>query len=202
MGDGYLKDGNKSKKSRFKDYLIKIELIDKDYLTLLLNYVKTIIKTKSRIRTIIDKRPNRKKRYSLCIKNKWLHNFLVKELKIPSGKKSGEAFIPKEILKNKEYLRYFIGGLFDTDGGKRGHTIGFTSKSRLLIDQLSKELTKLEISHLKESWKNKKYNRYYHGIRLHKKSIDTFLNTFPLQNINKRGSARVWKMGMAQNHLA
>ena len=194
IGDGYLRNGTKSKTNLFKNYEIKIEIVEKEYANFLMKHFKTIVKTKSKIKKIVDKRPNRKIRYSVDIKNKWLYNFFTNTMDIPSGKKSGKVFIPKKILKNKNYSRWFIAGLYDTDGGKRGHTIGFTTKSKRLNIQTSKILYEFKISHFTERWKNKKYNKEYYGIRLHKHSIDTFLNTFPLQNINKRGSARVWKM--------
>ena len=115
------------------------------------------------------------------IRNKSLYNFLVKTMEIPPGKKSGKVKIPERILDNKIYSKYFISGLYDTDGGKRGKSIGFTSKSKKLIDQTSLLLDRFDISHSKEGWINKKYNTPFYGIRLHKKSTDTFLNKFPIK---------------------
>ncbi len=197
IGDGHLYKGNKSKNSPYKDYRIHIETINKEYTSLLLDYIKTIIKTKTSVKKRIDKRTNRKIRYYIQVRNKQLYKFLSEELKIPIGKKSGKVNIPDEILKNKIYSEWFIAGLYDTDGGKRGHTIGFTTKSKKLIDQTSLLLNKFKISHLKEKWNNQKYNKDYYGIRLHKKSIDTFLKKFPLQNKSKKRECQSGQMGQA-----
>ena len=43
----------------------------------------------------------------------------------------------------------------------------------------------LNISHRKEKWFNKKYNKFYYGIKIYKKEIDNFLNIVPLCNKEK-----------------
>ena len=194
IGDGHLYSGTKSKTDKSKDYRISFELIDKEYVKFLLESIKKEIETKSKIRIIKDKRKNRKLRYQIAIKNKWLFLFFRGDLKIPEGKKSEKVKIPSKI-NSDSHTKQFIAGLYDTDGGKRGHTIGFTSKSKNLIENTSKILNNFKISHLRESWINKKYNSRFYGIRLHKKSIDKFLNEFPIQNKSRCGDAGVWKTG-------
>ncbi|GAG51590.1 unnamed protein product, partial [marine sediment metagenome] len=57
--------------------------------------------------------------------------------------------------------------------------------SKELSMDVSILLREFSIRHLKEAWKNKKYDKIYYGIRIHKSEIDNFLNSFPLQNKEK-----------------
>ena len=63
--------------------------------------------------------------------------------------------------------------------------VGFTSASKKLISDTSKILSDLNILHHTESWKNKRYNTDYYGIRIKAKDNDKFLNGLPLRNNEK-----------------
>ncbi len=111
---------------------------------------------------------------------------MTHDLNIPSGKKSGYVRIPKSILGSRKLEDNFLAGLFDTDGGIRGKTLGFTSASPQLIVQISTVLNNLKVKHSKEQWLNKQYDRKFYGIRISTKDNDRFLNSLPLKNKRKR----------------
>lgn len=51
VGDGSISNPTKSKKDRSPDYRITIELVDKSYLTLVSNLIKSFIDTKSKVKS-------------------------------------------------------------------------------------------------------------------------------------------------------
>jgi intein/homing endonuclease len=186
VGDGCIYSGTKSKTNLGKDYKITIEVIDLDFLKKVESLTKEIIKTKSTIVKRKKLRANQKQLYYFQFRNKSFYYFLTKDLEIPSGKKSGIVSIPQKILSNKNLQMSFISGLFDTDGGKRGKTIGFTSKSQKLIQEVSSILKQRHIGHFLESWKHKAYSSNYYGLKISRKDSDKFLKGLQLQSASKR----------------
>ncbi len=182
VGDGHISNALKSKDLRCKDYRISIEVIDKDFLEKNEILTKRYVKTKSKIRTITDKRKNRKQRYQFQFRDKSFYYFLTEDLGINPGNKCNSVKIPQKIFESIEYQKSFLAGLFDTDGGIRGCTIGFTSASNKLILDISKILRELNYKHTTESWVNKKYSKEYYGIRISKKDIDKFLKELNFRN--------------------
>jgi len=57
-----------------------------------------------------------KNAYDLQIENKNVFSFFVNELGMIRGSKKNRVLIPDKIIKNKEFSKNFIRGLFDTDG--------------------------------------------------------------------------------------
>ncbi len=105
---------------------------------------------------------------------------------IPKGNKSSVVDVPSKIINgSKEIKKNFLAGYFDADGGFRGNSIGFTTASKNLHQNISILLDEFGVLHSKEEWVNKRYNKTYFGIKLRKKEIDNFLNTFPFQNQEK-----------------
>ena len=183
IGDGNL--SNKSKTDLSKDYRITIDISDKEYLIYLSNLIHSIIKTKT-IPKKSPQRENRIPRLYLTIRNKGLFYFLNKDMEIPKGKKSSIVSVPSKIYNStKEIKRFFLAGYFDTDGGFRSNSIGFTTASKRLNNEISNLLLEFKIKHSIEMWINKKYKKEFYGIRIKKNEIDTFLKTFPLQNKEK-----------------
>lgn len=81
----------------------------------------------------------------------------------------GEKSFPSKILSaNKECVKAFIQGLFDTDGyiNKKKTCIEFSSKSPELCRLLQFILTKFGIISKLKKRLNKKYNRYYHYVNI------------------------------------
>ena len=147
--------------------------------------ITSIISTKSKPKIPV-KRGNRKERLYFQFRNKSFYYFLTKQLDIKPGNKSSSVSVPIKIKKSsRDIKKYFLAGLFDTDGGFRSHSIGYTTASKKLNQEVGFLLTELSIKHKKESWNNKKYNKKYYGLRLAKSEINTFLKEIPLQNKEK-----------------
>ncbi|PLW79862.1 hypothetical protein C0585_05545 [Candidatus Woesearchaeota archaeon] len=186
IGDGHLANATKSKNDKSADYKIVVDISDKDYSKYLTNLILKFIKTKSRPKEI-NQSSNRKKRYCMQFRNKSLFYFFTIDMEIPKGKKSDIVKVPTAIINSDSNIRLnFLAGLFDTDGGFRGGTLGFTSASKKLILDISVLLNELKIRHMCESWINKNYNKQFYGIRIKKNQIDKFLNTVPFRNFEKR----------------
>ncbi len=87
----------------------------------------------------------------------------------------------------------FLAGLFDTDGGIRGDSIGFTSASEKLLDDASQILYNLKITNKKESWFNKKHGRLYYGLKIVPQDIDKLLKNLPVRNVEKLSSISIMR---------
>lgn len=185
VGDGHLCSSHKSNVTKSKDYKIAIEVIDLNFLREFEKIVKSIIKTKSTIKMRTDNRGNRKNLYYFQFRNKSLYYFLNKDLAIPKGKKSSIVKVSKPIFNSISLQKHFLSGLFDTDGGIRGKTLGFTSASKLLMKDIQTILTNLKIRFYCEKWLNKKYQQNYYGIKIYKRDCDKFLNQLHLKNKEK-----------------
>lgn len=182
IGDGHIGDRFSSKNGC--DYKISIELGERSFLDVLFVLLSKIIITKSKPKTII-RNDSRIKNY-LQFRNKDFYYFLTKDLSIPSGKKSAIVVVPQVIMDNSLSIKKsFIAGLFDTDGGMRGDKLGFTSASENLIDGVYVILKELKVPCFKEKWFNKKYQKYYYGIKIRKSATNSFLNAVPIQNFEK-----------------
>jgi intein/homing endonuclease len=185
IGDGNLSGSLKSKNKPFVDYRITIDISDKDYLLYLEKLIKTLIQTKTCAKEP-KRRVNRIPRLYLQIRNKELFTFLNNEMEIPKGKKSDKVYVPPLIkYSTMDLKKWFLTGYFDTDGGFRGNSLGFTTGSLNLNEGVSQILNEFDIRNRKEEWLNKKYNKTFYGIRIYKTEIDKFLNTFHLQNKEK-----------------
>jgi len=185
VGDGNISNHTKSKKDLSLDYRITIELIDKNYLYIITNLIKSIINTKSGVKTRLRKTKDKEHHY-FQFRNKSFYYFLTRDLKIPSGHKCNSVKVPTKIFRSLNLQKHFLAGLFDTDGGIRSHTLGFTSASKKLMDDVSIVLNNMKIQHNKEFWLNKKYEKEYYGIRIKSKDNDKFLKVIPLKNKRKQ----------------
>lgn len=158
VGDGHISNSFKSQNDKSRDYRIVIDVTDEHYSMLILRLIKSIILTKSTPRSP-RLRGNRKKSFYLQIRNKSLFYFLTASMGIPAGAKSSVVSVPANIkYSDLSIKRYFLAGLFDTDGGLRRNSIGFTTASRELILDVSDLLKEFSIKHTLEQWNNKKYD--------------------------------------------
>ena len=187
-GDGYIKNGTKSKKDKSPDYKISIELTDIKYLKeIIFPLFKKFTQTSSKVRT--RKRKNKKESGILEIRNKKFYKLLTEKIKTHKGPKTKKIKIPKTIKNWPSSLQQeFIAGYFDTDGGFRGKTIGFTTKTKDFHIFTLETLMKNNINATKEKWINKKNKKEYFGIKIKKNNIDKFLNVFKLRNSKKLAS--------------
>jgi len=186
VGDGHIFGSHKSNVTKSKDYRITVEVIDLEFLKVFESLIKSIISTKSTIRERKVIRGNRKQLYYFQFRNKSFYYFLTSTLKIPSGKKSSSVIVPLQIYSSLKLQKFFLAGLFDTDGGIRGKTLGFTSASKDLIKDVSKILLNLEIKHYGDSWINNKYGTEFYGLRICARDNDKFLNGLPMKNKRKQ----------------
>lgn len=178
IGDGHILAGTKSKEDRAFNYRISLELGDEEYANNLLILFKRLIGTKASVKTVV--RQGRNPTYSLMICNKILYHFYAYDLLIPTGKKSSIVTVPAAVKTGSKLIKAaFLAGLFDTDGGTRGKTIGWTSASYYLMRHVQELLLDFGITATFEHWKNRRYNRLYFGLKIHRKHIDTFINEIP-----------------------
>jgi intein/homing endonuclease len=185
LGDGYISNSSKSKKDKSKDYRISIDLSDKKYLS---SEIFPIFRKLTNTKSVPKERnqKNRKSRLYLMIRHKELYFFLTKNMGLPSGKKSGRIKVPEKIINlDLELKRHFIAGVFDTDGGFRGGSLGLSTKSQIFRDDLILLLKELGFSCSEDMWLNKKYNQNYFGFRILKRDIVKFLKKIPLRNHEK-----------------
>ena len=185
VGDGHISNSQKSKTDKSRNYRVVIELTDRAYLEEITSMIKGIVQTKSEIKEVkLNK--NVKKRSYFQLTNKSFYYFLTSDLGIPAGKKSFIVRIPEKILDAPNLIWSFLSGLFDTDGGIRGRTVGFTSASKQLIKDISLILKNEGFEFTQDTWRNKLYNSQYYGIKIWLRSNDRFLNKLTLRNLNKR----------------
>ncbi len=185
IGDGHITNSTKSKTDHSRDYRVNIELTDKEYLQELIVLIKSLVLTTSSLRCVKE-RYGKQSSYSFQFRNKALYLFLTDYLGIPAGKKCSSVCIPSLILESPSLSWPFLAGLFDTDGGIRGKTIGYTSASKKLMSGVSNILNKENVIHSVESWVNKRNLVTYYGIRISSASSDSFLKRLPMRNTRKR----------------
>jgi hypothetical protein len=100
------------------------------------------------------------------LSNKPVCHFFNKLFEVPFGKKCAIIGVPKLIQQaNMGVKKFFLKGVFDTDGGKRGDGLGLTSLSEKYVDEVSEILKQFGINAHKESWFNKKYQKKCFGSR-------------------------------------
>ncbi len=187
-GDGHISKGTKSKVDFSKDYRIVIDGINREYLKHVCALIKEVIKTKSLVKTKKPAFERKQELFSFQFRNKSFYYFLTKDLGIPAGKKCFSVSIPSQIFTSLDLQKAFLAGLFDTDGGIRGSSIGFTSASEKLLDGTSQILYNLGISHKREVWLNKKYSQRYYGLKIAPQDIDKLLKNLPVRNMEKLNS--------------
>ena len=185
LGDGHISNSAKSNKDKSKDYRIILETYDFSFIGSFESMLKKFINTKSN--TKIRNRENKRNiTYYFQLRNKSFYQFLVNYIQIPPGSKSGILRVPEKFLASSNIIKKrFIAGLFDSDRGIRGRFIGFTMKNELFMEDVFKILGEIGFDIKKERWFNKKYDRYYYGLRFNKENTVKFLKELPLFNVEK-----------------
>jgi hypothetical protein len=110
--------------------------------------------------------------YVLPIHSKALVNFFIRNFDFPIGKKYNKLRMPQIIRSDQKYVISFIRGLADTDfcislkktNKEYRHypVINCVSKSRVIIEQVSKELAKLGLigyESLDYKWFDKRFDK-------------------------------------------
>ena len=80
--------------------------------------------------------------------SKKLCEFLINNYNLPYGKKKNKLHIPHEILRNELHLRYYLRGLFDTDGSfyrhhKNSACVSFISRDETFLKEVNYALKTL-----------------------------------------------------------
>ncbi|MEK6948182.1 MAG: LAGLIDADG family homing endonuclease [Nanoarchaeota archaeon] len=166
LGDGHLKKD----KTR-----ISIELTDKEKLQSINKMFELTFGLQSiRIHPIRDKRENRKLRFLSYIDSAPIYHLFHEIFQIPRGKKSHKIFVPKFVFNAPLTIKkYFLLGVFITDGGKRSgiNSKGLSTASLEFRDGISRLLRDVLIIDKHDQWLNKKYRKVYYGLYFHKKYI-------------------------------
>jgi len=154
FGDGYLQ----IKPSRYYRIYYSFNIRDKAYIL----YVKNLFYTVFNINMSVEERIDRNS-VSLYYHSKSLCTFFNKVLKISYGPKK-ELSIPVYIKFNKDYLKYFLRGLFDTDGcitiqrmGKYQYKlIKISTVCKIFAEELKTVFKSLEIKSYicRKTWKD------------------------------------------------
>jgi hypothetical protein len=112
------------------------------------------------------KRVGRNDTFSLEIYDYAAMLFLNKIFGIPFGKKSSIIRVPNLIFDSTPIIKKaFLKGVFDTDGGRRGHGLGLTSLSEKFVEDVNLLLNEFGIQSHKEEWINRKYSKKCFGSR-------------------------------------
>lgn len=127
-----------------------------------------------------------------CVNSKLLIEYLSKEFNLPIGKKKGNLHIPKQIIENKLLLKYYIRGLFDTDGSvylrrKKDIVISIISGDLLFLNEIKNALKILEYNPCVSGkniylYKKEEVRRFFSEIKpINKKHLDRYSNFLKLQ---------------------
>ena len=120
--------------------------LDKDYSGHILELYNKLFNLQAK--KYIQERYNKVKCY---VFSKSLVEFLSSEYIIPVGKKKGKLHMPPQIRKDKNLLKAYVKGLFDTDGTfhrhhKKDAAIGIISRDVAFIKEVKEALNKLDFS--------------------------------------------------------
>ena len=117
--------------------------------------------------------------YEVRIESKILYNFL-KNKGFTIGRKAKIAKVPN---MPKKYEIYFLAGLLDTDGGKKGNGFGLSTASPYLAEFCIKWFKKLKFRHNSCPWHYK--DHIYHQVYVPKSEMFKLLKAIPLKNKEK-----------------
>lgn len=189
IGDGYIADSFKGHKSpNSRNYRVYIDLTDFEFLSTIANLTKEVVSMSVPIRE--KKVPEgHMSSWSFAVTNKSWWYFFTETLGVPAGKKSRVVTVPQLILNGSNTVkREFLAGLFDTDGGFRSETIGLTTASKTMGEQVALLFKEFGFECGISSWIIKKYDWRYYGLRLRRRDVDRFLKEIPLRNERKKAA--------------
>jgi len=115
------------------------------------NYSNHIISLFDELFNIKARKYIQKNKVKCFVYSKKLVELLSNKYNIPVGKKKGKLHIHKEIKQNKNLLKAYIRGIFDTDGSfhrhhKKDAMLGIISKDYVFIKELKNALNKLNFN--------------------------------------------------------
>ena len=119
------------------------------------------------------------KLYISRIESKEVYEFF-QNLGFTTGRKARIATVPK---MPKKYHPYFLAGLFDTDGGKKGSGFGLCTASKSLALFCIDMFKRYNIPFHSCPWKYK--DHIYHQIYVKKGDMQKVLKAFPIRHLDK-----------------
>lgn len=174
------------------DPRITIEIGDGTFLKeIIAPVIQKVLQRKKKCAVSERKREERKHNstWATQVRSKYFHKFLTETLALPKGKKAAIVSIERiiELTKENETARLaLLAGIFDSDGGLRGNSIGQSTASLKLRDEVVSLLRENGMSVIVGEWMNKKYNRKYYDWKIRRlTSIRDFVLKVPLRNIEK-----------------
>ncbi len=117
--------------------------------------------------------------YVCRIESMKVYKFL-ENLGMKVGRKARIATVPN---MPKKYHVYFLAGLLDTDGGKKGSGFGLCTASAKLANFCKKTFQNLKIPYKSCPWIYR--NHTYHQIYVNNKHVLKILPMIPIQNPGK-----------------
>jgi len=185
MGDGSITIA-KRKVSGYPQLTLKIFNASEQYLEFLNNEFHGVFGTKGGISKKKDKNC-----YVLTLNRKLIILYFLKVLEIKGGKKSNLRIPP--LLKNKDLFKFFVAGIFDTDGF-------FTESFGIMMNGSNYNFLK-EISLLLEEFYGISSRKLWYGylnnprklisrtqFLIRTRDIDKFINIIPLKHNKYKGS--------------
>lgn len=159
IGDGCLPSIWRGIEKKWRDHRILVESCD---WTLLETLKKISLKEfdAAAISLKTDEKPNRKRKWKVDIRNKPLHLYLTQFWEIPCGKKSSRICFPSfwDSLPLSNKWSY-VAGIFAADGGVKRRSVGLTTASERLRNDLVEFLESQGFLMTTSEWayKGKKY---------------------------------------------
>lgn len=181
VGDGSLPKGSSKRPNGKIQKRYEISFVSKS-LEFIKNVYQPLFKNLFNIKPYIVRwKDKHKSEVFYCrIESKNLYNFLTNELGMIAGRK---ARIASPIKMPDRYKTYFLAGLLDTDGGKKGSGFGISTASEKMSDFVKLMLFKLDMKYHYCPWK---FNGHlYHQIYLNKENSIKILEFVPLRNMEK-----------------
>ncbi len=117
--------------------------------------------------------------YNGRIESKKVYEFLQRKGYIV-GRKARIAEVPN---MPKKYQIYFLAGLLDTDGGKKGNGFGLSTASKYLALFCQEMFKKLEFRYNSCPWHYK--DHIYHQVYVPGSEMHKILKAIPIRNIDK-----------------
>lgn len=128
---------------------------------------------------VIEVKGKKNPLYNGRIESKRIYEFLQKKGYIV-GRKAKIAKVPD---MPKKYHRYFLAGLLDTDGGKKGGGFGLSTASENLALFCQEMFERFGFRYNSCPWRYKEHT--YHQVYLPKKEMHKLLKAIPIRNIDK-----------------
>lgn len=178
-GDGHIS------KINYEVSITGHRILDRDYL---LTYVSKIFRNLFGV-NVKFKEQSHNNTLRCVINSKLMHSFLIKHFYLPVGKKKNKLHIPAIINQNEALLKYYLRGLFDTDGSvyirrKNSLVVTIASVDPPFLDEVKSAFIRLGYSP-SVSGKNlciynqSQIKRFFNEIgssnRKHQKRYDNFI---------------------------